>query len=36
VNEEDLRKEGSLSQAVLPDTIADAMEVVENMDGQYL
>ncbi|CAG7557796.1 unnamed protein product [Fusarium equiseti] len=35
-NEEDLRKEGSLSQAVLPDTIADAMEIVENMDGHHL
>jgi hypothetical protein len=35
-NEEELRKEGSLSRAVLPDTIADAMEVVDNMDERYL
>ncbi|KAK4158895.1 HET-domain-containing protein [Cladorrhinum sp. PSN259] len=35
-NEKELRKEGSLSRAVLPDTIADAMEVVDNMDGRYL
>jgi hypothetical protein len=35
-NEADLRKEGSLSQELLPDTIADAMEVVRNIDAMYL
>ncbi|PMD51481.1 uncharacterized protein K444DRAFT_486377, partial [Hyaloscypha bicolor E] len=35
-NESDLRKEGSLSQRLLPDTIADAMELVDNMDEHYL
>ncbi|KAH7154675.1 heterokaryon incompatibility protein-domain-containing protein [Fusarium sp. MPI-SDFR-AT-0072] len=35
-NEHELRKQDLLSRTVLPDTIADAMEVVENMDEQYL
>jgi hypothetical protein len=35
-NEVNLRKEGSLSQEMLPDTIADAMTVVTEMNGNYL
>jgi hypothetical protein len=35
-NEADLKKEGSLSLELLPDTIADAMTVVDMMEEDYL
>jgi hypothetical protein len=35
-NEAELRNEGSLSQELLPDTIADAITVVDSMGEQYL